>query len=379
VVYGVAIASVGGPLALAALNVPQALVDVRSSSGLLVAIGIALFAFPVVVWRRYAERVASPGGLAAYVEAAAGTATARVQAAIWIVSYFLYLPATVAYVVAELLPAAFPRIAPAEPWLEIAIPLAIVVGAAAWRTGALATIGLLAVAQVLVVGWLAAAPATHALPRVNSFVAGGSPSDLTLGAITVSLFFLCSSLPLYLGGEVRHPTTLLRRALPVSVAVGGVCVLAAAVALARVPAGLESGPFPGWAVAEAVGGRGLALAVATGTALSILSLVALEFVALTRLVPAMFPVKPDTAYLGVAGAFLAGSAIGLGNPGRFYDLVLPPMLIALFVSEAIVFAVFPRFRRRVATLRTSDVVAAGVATTLMIVGVWLAVRSSGAS
>ncbi len=74
----------------------------------------------------------------------------------------------------------------------------------------------------------------------------------------------------------------------------------------------------------------------------------------------MFPVSPGIAYVGVAGAFVAGSAVSLIDPGRFYDLALPLMLLALFASEAIVFAVFPAFRRRVAG------------------GVYLVLRSSGA-
>jgi cytochrome c oxidase subunit 3 len=90
------------------------------------------------------------------------------------------------------LPVAFPQIVRAGPWLELGIPLAIVLGVAAWRTGALAMIGLLAVAQVFVVGWLAAAPATHALPRVNSFVPSGSASDLTLGAVNTVVLILSS-------------------------------------------------------------------------------------------------------------------------------------------------------------------------------------------
>ncbi|MBI3647873.1 MAG: APC family permease [Actinobacteria bacterium] len=367
--------SVGGPLALGALNVPQALGDLRSSSGLIVLIGIAAFAFPVVVWRRYSQEIASSGGLFSFVEAAAGTKVARVQGIIWTLSYFLYLPATVAFVVYELLPAAFPRIIRAGPWLEVGIPLALVLASGAWRRGTLAAVAVVGVAQVVILGFLVAAPATHSLPSVNSFAAHASAPTLLLRSGAVSLFFICGSLPLFLGGEVANARALIRRALPLSVAVGGVCVLAAAVALARVPAGLQSGPFPGWSAAYAIGGHALAVAVAVGTAVSILSLVLLEFVALTRLLPTMFAIRPQTAHVGVASAFVIGAAVLLVDPVRLYDLALPPMLLALFVSQGIVFAAFPWFRRRLGRIRVSDVTVAVGATALMLVGLYTTLRS----
>jgi hypothetical protein len=43
--------------------------------------------------------------------------------------------------------------------------------------------------------------------------------------------------------------------------------------------------------------------------------------------------------------FLAADALSLVSPDRFYDDLLKPSLGALFVSQLVVFLVFPRFRR----------------------------------
>src|SRR5947207_4684620 len=99
VFVGAVVASIGGPLALAALYLPGAAGDALSASGLTVLLAILVFLAPLAVWLGFSERIASAGGLAAFVEAAAGRTAARVQAAVWIVAYFLYLPYTVTYIV----------------------------------------------------------------------------------------------------------------------------------------------------------------------------------------------------------------------------------------------------------------------------------------
>jgi hypothetical protein len=377
--YGIAIAAVGGPLSLAAFNVPQALGDQMSSSGLLVLIGIAAFAFPVIVWRRYAEKIASPGGLFSFVRAATGERVAVVQGLIWTVSYFLYLPATVAYVVYEVLPVGFPRVSGFAIWLELGIPIVLVLAFAVSPLASLAGVAVLGVAQVVLVGVLAAAPVTRRLPPVNAFAPHGAAPHLALGAIAVSLFFVCASLPLFLGGEIAEARAVTRRALPMSVAVAGVCVLIAAVALARVPSALRSGPLPGSSVADALVGPGLASAIVLGTALSMLSLVLLEFVALTRLLPTMFRLPPGPTQAGLGALFVAGSAAFALDPIRLYDRTLPPMLVALWISQGLVFAVFPWFRRRLGLLRVSDVLVAVGATSLMLFGLYTTLHSGAAS
>jgi hypothetical protein len=78
---GVAVTSFGGPLALAALYAPGVVAGSASASaGLVMVAAVAVFAFPLAIWLRYARQVSGPGGLYAFVEAAAGHRVALVQA-----------------------------------------------------------------------------------------------------------------------------------------------------------------------------------------------------------------------------------------------------------------------------------------------------------
>lgn len=67
----VAAASIGGPLALAALNVPGIVAGASASAGLAVVATAVVFAFPLAIWLRYARDVSGSGGLYSFVEAAA--------------------------------------------------------------------------------------------------------------------------------------------------------------------------------------------------------------------------------------------------------------------------------------------------------------------
>src|SRR5919198_514497 len=86
---------------------------------------VASIGGPLAVWLAYSERVVSAGGLAAFVEAAAGRTAARAQALVWTVSYFLYLPYTITYVVYDVLPGVFPGLGAYRSSLELALPAAI--------------------------------------------------------------------------------------------------------------------------------------------------------------------------------------------------------------------------------------------------------------
>ena len=78
---GVAVTSFGGPLALAALYAPGIVAgSAGASAGLAMVAAMAVFAFPLAIWLRYARQVSGAGGLYAFVEAAAGRRVALVQA-----------------------------------------------------------------------------------------------------------------------------------------------------------------------------------------------------------------------------------------------------------------------------------------------------------
>jgi hypothetical protein len=52
-----------------------------------------------------------------------------------------------------------------------------------------------------------------------------------------------------------------------------------------------------------------------------------------------------TVLLWIAVPFVAVTAVQLVDPDRLYDDMLKPSLGALFVSQLIVFLLYPRFRR----------------------------------
>ena len=112
-----------------------------ASAGLAMVAAVALFAFPLAIWLRYARQVSGPGGLYSFVEAAAGRRVALVQAGLWIVSYLLYLLYTTAQIVYDTLPAVLPGERRYQPLLEIAIPVALAGVMIAGRRAALLVTG----------------------------------------------------------------------------------------------------------------------------------------------------------------------------------------------------------------------------------------------
>lgn len=75
---GVAITSLGGPLALAALYAPSIAAGASSSAGLAMVAAAVAFGFPLAIWLGYARHVSSSGGLYSFTEAAAGHKVAAV-------------------------------------------------------------------------------------------------------------------------------------------------------------------------------------------------------------------------------------------------------------------------------------------------------------
>ena len=221
-----------------------------ASAGLAMAGAVALFAFPLVIWLRYARRVNGPGGLYSFVEAAAGRRIALVQAGLWIVSYLLYLLYTTAQIVYDTLPAVLPGERRYQPLLEIAIPVALAGVMIAGRRAAL-----------LVAGGAGRRPARHRRrPGRGDRGPPGDPSDQLRGlgprrrrvasaAGQTSLLFICGSLPLFLGGELARPARTIRRGLTAAWLVTAAVVVVAVAPLAADPA-LTQAAIPGMTAAE---------------------------------------------------------------------------------------------------------------------------------
>jgi len=311
----------------------------------------------VWIWVTYSRRVASPGGLTAFVDAVAGRRAALAHGWIWAFAYFLYLPYTITQVVYDVLTPVFPGIQPYRRTLELVLPVLIVLLVLLPVRLVLVPLGVLAVAQLatmLVVAWFTYRHTT------TSFAAEPSTNGVGRAAGSTALLFVCASLPLYLGAEVRGTNRTVRKVLVAAVAIVGVVFFVSALPLSGVSDELRDAAVPGAAIAQAYSGRALAVTVGLLTALSILALIVAEYVALARLLHWLHgpPVRTFVAWIAVP--FLAADAISLVNPERFYDDLLKPSLGALFVSQLIVFGLFPRFRRGPLAL-FATAIAAGLA------------------
>jgi hypothetical protein len=339
---GFAIASIGGPLALANLLPATAGDDGIESAGLVVLLAVVVFVAPLALWLVYSRRVVSPGGLTAFVEAAAGRTAALVHGWIWAFAYFLYLPYTITYVVYDLLPPIFPGIAPYRRTLELVLPIAIVLLVLAPLRWSLVVLLVLGVAQLVLLLTLGGVELSH-VPAGFASEPSLDPTGRAVGG--TALLFICASLPLYLGAEVRGGSTTVRRGLAFAVAAVGVCFFVAGLGMANVPGALRDFPLPAAAIAKYYSGRSLELAVALGIATGTLALIVAEYLALGRLLHWLHGFALRRVLLWIAVPFVGADAISLVNPEQFYDKLLKPSLGALFVSQLIVFVVFPLYRR----------------------------------
>jgi len=325
------------------------------------------------VWLRYSEEIVSAGGLTAFVEAAVGRRAALVQAAIWSFSYFLYLPYTVSDVVYEMLGDVFPGIEPWRPVLQIALPVAIVAFVLLRVTTVLRVLLFSAVAQLVLVLGLAVLMLQHAGTPASSFTRVPSAGHLARGSSNVALLFLCGSLPLFLGAEVVGGARTVRRTLVVAGLVVAGYLVFAAWPLAAVDPRLTHANLPGYAIASAYSGRTMAIAVGVGGAASVTGLIVAEYLALSRLLYAVthVPIRKLLVWIGVP--FVAFDALSLIDPESFDKNVLRPSLIALFLSQLIVFGVFPVYRARRGRLTPVDVLIAAGAFALMAWGLYRAI------
>jgi amino acid transporter len=368
----VAVASFGGPLALAALIAPTTIADAGASAGLAVVAAAVVFVAPLAIWLRYSRYIGSSGGLYAFVEAAAGRRVALAQATVWIASYVLYLVYTTVQIVYELLPAVVPSVHRYQSSLALLIPIAIAAVMVAGRATALLVIGLIAAGQMVLAGILDGVTIAHLSTPGSAFGTGAGGGSVARASAQTSLLYICGSLPLFLGGELARPSRTIRRGLTGAYTLAAGVVILAVAPLAAAP-GLLHTQVPGVSVAQQFAGPGVAEAIGIGVAASTAGVILCEYLALTRLIHAIscWRIRPLTWAIG--GAMVLTAPFTLIDPNGFYESLLKPSLIALWVSQLIVFAVYPRFarkyRQRLATAWALRLVAGGLAA----YGLWTAV------
>jgi amino acid transporter len=372
---GVAIASFGGPLALAALSAPGVVADASESAGLAMIAALVVFTVPLAIWLRYGRQVNSSGGLYSFVEAAAGRKVALVQGAVWIVSYLLYLAYTTVQIVYDVLPAALPGERSYQTLLTLGIPLAIAAVMIAGRAAALIVIGLMAVGQLALAGILDGVTLAHVSTPASSFGAGASAGSLAKAGAQTSLLYVCGSLPLFLGGEVARPVRTIRRGLLGSYLVTGLVVTLAVAPLAASP-GLLQTEIPGVTVAQEFASTGLANAIGIGVAVSIAGVMLCEYLALTRLVGTIGSWRLRPVTLAIGAVLVLAAPLSLIDPGGFYDSLLKPSLIALWLSQLIVFLVYPLFIRKQRGRMLPAWMLGGAASAFAVYGLWTTLQQA---
>ena len=369
--------SLGGPLALAALYAPTIVADASGSAGLVTVAAAVVFAVPLLVWLRYSRHVTSSGGLYAFVEAAAGHRVALVQAGLWTVSYALYLLSTTASIVYDTLPVVLPGVGPYQRLLLVSLPVALAAVVVLGRGFTLAVTGVLAIGQLVLVAALAAVTLGHAGPATSlagtTSTAAAGPAAIATASAQTALLYVCGSLPLFLGSEVVHPRRTVRRGLVAGYLLVAAGVVATVAPLAGNPA-FTRAPIPGMSVARVFVGPTFAVTVGLGVAASVAGVMLVELVALSRLLHAVTGRPSRSLVRLLAGLLVATAPLTLLDPETVYTALLKPSLIALWLSQLVVFVVYPRFAARHGGRRVLSVPLAAAASAFAVYGMYATVQ-----
>ena len=342
----------------------------------------AAFGFPLAIWFGYARHVSSAGGLYAFTEAAAGRRVALVQACVWAFSYLLYVVYTTAQIVYDLLPAVLPGEVRYQTLLEVVIPVALTGVMISGRRVALLVIGLIAVGQLALAAALSGVTLANVSTPASSFGASAPAGSLAIAGGQTALLYICGSLPFFLGGELggdlRQRFTTMRRGVLGAYLATAVVIIAAVAPLAAEP-DLAGAEIPGMAVAERFVSHDFAVTVGIGVAASTAAVILIEYLALSRLTVAVTRWPLRRVLIGIGVIMVAVGPVMLINPDQIYDTLLTPSLFALWLSQLITFAVYPRFAvRHGGRLAPALTLAAG-ASALAVYGLWTTIQTSSFS
>jgi hypothetical protein len=105
----------------------------------------------------------------------------------------------------------------------------------------------------------------------------------------------------------------------------------------------------------------------------------LEYVALTRLAHAVTGRSTQTAARWLAVPLVVAGPISLINPAAFYDDLLKPSLVALWLSQLIVMAVYPLYARARGRMRPVHIVMGAAGSAVMVFGLWSTLSGSSST
>jgi hypothetical protein len=229
---------------------------------------------------------------------------------------------------------------------------------------------------VAIAGVLGGVTLTHLATPVSSFGASAPAGALATSTGQTALLFICGSLPLFLGGELARPARTIRRGLTTVYLVTGALIVAAVAPLAADPA-ITRAPIPGMAVAERFAGHGFAVTVGVGVAVSVAGVMLVEYLALSRLVGAMTPWPMRRVIIAIGAVVVLAAPVTLINPERIYSDLLTPSLVALWLSQLMVFAVYPRFAARQHDRPLPAWALTVAATAFTVYGLWATLQHAG--
>ena len=130
------------------------------------------------------------------------------------------------------------------------------------------------------------------------------------------------------------------------------------------------------AVAERFIGHDFAVTVGIGVAVSTAAVILIEYLALSRLTVAVTAWPLRRVLIGIGVIMVAVGPVLLINPDKIYDDLVTPSLFALWLSQLITFAVYPRFIARKGGRVAPAVVLAAGASALAIYGLWTTIQTS---
>jgi hypothetical protein len=116
--------------------------------------------------------------------------------------------------------------------------------------------------------------------------------------------------------------------------------------------------------------------VGIGVAVSVAGVILVEYLALSRLTVAVTAWPLRRVIVGIGVIMVAAGPVLLINPDRIYDTLLTPSLFALWLSQLVTFAVYPRFVAKRGGRVLPAWVLAAAASGLAVYGLWLTIQTS---